>query len=175
MKITFKQVDEQHIDIMCGDKKIGKIFSPGGTGESTPNAIQICGFEEAYDLWGCGVFCEKEIITHEYTEDQIKKFKSIGDPYFDKKTTYTETKVVQKKDIQLLFKDYDDAGFDALNIGDCYKCFNKECTCESEERDKRMTLKDSFNKEFKKRLEDNGYPNTKEEINETLLNNGKVN
>ena len=37
-------------------KQVGEIFSPSGSGKTTLNAIQVCGFSEAFDLWGCGVF-----------------------------------------------------------------------------------------------------------------------
>ena len=42
--------------IKRGDEVIGHIFTPGGSGDDQMNAIQICGFTEAFDLWGCGIF-----------------------------------------------------------------------------------------------------------------------
>lgn len=38
------------------DKEIGKIFTPSGSGGTSINCIQVCGFSEAFDLWGCGIF-----------------------------------------------------------------------------------------------------------------------
>ena len=56
MDIKFKQIDDKHIDILNEGKIIGKIFTPSGTGEVEPNAIQVCGFDEVFDYWGCGIF-----------------------------------------------------------------------------------------------------------------------
>ena len=42
--------------IEANTSKIGQIFSPSGSGNDKNNAIQVCGFTEAFDLWGCGVF-----------------------------------------------------------------------------------------------------------------------
>lgn len=56
MKIKFKLIGEQRIEIYSGNKKIGQIFTPSGSGNDCTNAIQICGFSEAFDLWGCGIF-----------------------------------------------------------------------------------------------------------------------
>ncbi len=44
------------IIIRKNHKVIGHIFTPGSSGDDIKNAIQICGFTEAFDLWGCGVF-----------------------------------------------------------------------------------------------------------------------
>ena len=35
---------------------IGRVFTPSGSGHDVTNAIQVCGFTEAFDLWGCGIF-----------------------------------------------------------------------------------------------------------------------
>ena len=61
MRIKFKLTDEQHIEIIdsSNDNKIGQIFTPAGTGGEVESAIQVCGFDEAFDLWGCGIFCSK--------------------------------------------------------------------------------------------------------------------
>ena len=55
-KITFKQISETEIKIMKGGVEIGQIFSPADTSEDKTNAIQVCGFSEAYDFWSCGVY-----------------------------------------------------------------------------------------------------------------------
>lgn len=57
MKITFELVNEQEIRIKDKDnaKVIGRIITPAGTLGDVPNAIQICGFDFAYELFGCGV------------------------------------------------------------------------------------------------------------------------
>jgi len=56
MKITFKLTDEKNIEIMNGDKVIGRIFTPSGTTHDEMNAIQVCGFDDIFDYWGCGIF-----------------------------------------------------------------------------------------------------------------------
>ena len=58
MNIKFKQNDEVNVDILDADTNnvIGHIFTPSGTGRDTPSAIQVCGFDRAFDHWGCGVF-----------------------------------------------------------------------------------------------------------------------
>jgi len=60
MKLTFKLNSEQEIIILGDGKIIGSIFTPAGTSHDRTNAIQICGFENAFDLWGCGVFKDNE-------------------------------------------------------------------------------------------------------------------
>lgn len=112
MKITFELVNEQYISIIADGKKVGHIFSPSGSGEDVTNAIQVCGFEEAFDLWGCGVFGE------ETSEEVILK-----------SGTYKKSNYIMKKDIQLLFKAYDKANTRGSMNWDC-KCYNKPCTCE---------------------------------------------
>lgn len=57
MKLKFELKDKQHINIINEkDGRIcGRIFTPSGTGEVVKDAIQICGFSRAFELWGCGV------------------------------------------------------------------------------------------------------------------------
>ena len=49
--------DSDSIEIVDSDNGaiIGRIFSPAGTLGDVPNAIQVCGFDMAYCLMGCGV------------------------------------------------------------------------------------------------------------------------
>jgi hypothetical protein len=56
MKIHFELDSDQKVLIKNGDELIGHIFTPAGSGEDVANAIQVCGFSEAFDLWGCGIF-----------------------------------------------------------------------------------------------------------------------
>ena len=37
-------------------KEVGHIFTPSGSGNDVENAIQVCGFSQAFDLWGCGIY-----------------------------------------------------------------------------------------------------------------------
>lgn len=102
MTITFKQVDEQHVDVLFNGKKVGHIFSPAGSGSNVLNGIQVCGFEVAYDYWGCGVFGERK-----------------GD------------NVIAKRDIQLIYSEYDVVQPRHLNYNsDCLRCYNEPCTCQ---------------------------------------------
>ncbi len=56
-KMKFKFKDENNIRILDdNDKEVGQIFTPAGTANKNKNCIQICGFSEAFDLWGCGPF-----------------------------------------------------------------------------------------------------------------------
>ncbi len=59
MKITFELENEQEVKIMNGDKQIGRVFTPSGTSRDVPNAIQVCGISDAFDLWSCGIFFDK--------------------------------------------------------------------------------------------------------------------
>lgn len=75
MKIAFEIIWKEKDDEVAGDsttkrfisdkvniinvdtqKVIGRIFTPSGTGHNNPNSIQICGFDQLFDYWGCGVF-----------------------------------------------------------------------------------------------------------------------
>lgn len=143
MKITFKQVDEQHVNIMCGDNIIGQVFSPAQQGGNT---VQLCGFEEAYDLWGCGVFSEKKVTTHKYDKEQLERLKEIAknDSFFKDRTTYTKTHNIRKRDIQFLFKDYkNNTGDDFHASGNCWTCYNKNCTCDQVNKKPNMVVKGS--------------------------------
>lgn len=55
-KITFKIVNEQEVQILKDGVEVGQIFSPAGSGQMHANCVQICGFSEAFDLWGCGPY-----------------------------------------------------------------------------------------------------------------------
>ena len=56
MKIKFKLENEQEITILNGDKIIGRIFIPSGTGWDRRSAIQVCGLSDIFEYWGCGWF-----------------------------------------------------------------------------------------------------------------------
>jgi len=104
MKITFDLIDEQNISIIGDGKLIGQIFSPSGTLKDCPNSIQVCGFESAFDLWGCGVFSD-----------------SNGNPRKDIQLLYD-------KDTKFKGAKY----FDKLSINElCHKCFfpKTDCRC----------------------------------------------
>lgn len=87
-KITFKlNKNKTSIDIMRHDKKIGHIYSQAEDG-MTPyphnntihclNSVQICGFDDISQTWGCGPFRGKK--------DCVIKFMPIDDnDYYQKK------------------------------------------------------------------------------------------
>jgi len=59
MDITFEicvngKGEKKRVKIFNNGKEIGSIFTPAGSGEDEATAIQVCGFDYAYDLWGCG-------------------------------------------------------------------------------------------------------------------------
>lgn len=119
MKIEFKQVKKEHVDIIGIDEKtkkkkvIGHIFTPSGSSHTSKNAIQICGFQEAFDLWGCAVFARKGLW------GQVRML--------DKE------KYIQVKDIQLKFNmeiEPHCMGREHDLEKDCSRCYNKPCTCE---------------------------------------------
>ena len=56
MNIKFNQIDDIRVFIMDGDKIIGEIFTPSGTMHDKTNGIQICGFDNFVEFWGCGHF-----------------------------------------------------------------------------------------------------------------------
>ena len=98
-------------------KKVGHIFTPGGSGRYIKNAIQVCGITSAFDYWGCALFArnsDKDKVVARLTENH--------DPY------------VQVKDIQLKF-DWDvephRTKHDRMDQ-DCLGCYNSPCTCDNE-------------------------------------------
>jgi hypothetical protein len=170
MKIEFELDGNQRVKIMSVDgdkrKEIGQIFTPSGSGQDVKNAIQICGFEEAFDFWGCGIYGETVIEKVSLTKEQRKMYEQwtkegdyraeviLNKGYFE--TPHT----IMKKDIQLLFKDYDmETKRHLLHEGfkSCWGCYNNPCTCESKTRDKSpYNVKKSIgNKELVKQLETN--------------------
>lgn len=120
MILKFKLVNECHVDIMAVDEKtkevhnVGHIFTPSGSGQDNKNAIQVCGFSEAFDLWGCGIFAKPKTKTegYEYVRD------GNGEKVFE-----------MAKDIQLLF-DSETLPITDLVCDYCWSCFNNPCTCE---------------------------------------------
>ena len=54
--ITFKLINETEVEILNGGKNIGRIYSPSGSSRTNYNCIQICGFSEAFDFWGCAFY-----------------------------------------------------------------------------------------------------------------------
>lgn len=76
--ITFKLINKKEVKILFDGKEVGRIFTPGGTTHDKEDVIQVCGFDEAYELWGCGIYKDKE------------KFKKDIQLLFGKDSKYAE-------------------------------------------------------------------------------------
>jgi hypothetical protein len=110
---TFKYISKYKIRIVDENtgNDLGCIETPSSTITDKESAIQICGFDYAVDLWGCGPYG--------YIDD-------IGNYH-------------AKKDIQLLWTNLPKGDFDlpTLNmasarragIDNCFKCYSKPCKC----------------------------------------------
>ncbi len=70
--IKFAQVNDTEVEII-NDKGevIGKIFSASDVANVSLNAIQVCGFSEAFDYWACGNFVHKKDIQLLFNNDLI--------------------------------------------------------------------------------------------------------
>ncbi len=80
MGLKFKLKNDQCVDIINDDgKKIGHVFTPSGSGGNSTNAIQVCGFSDAFDFWGCGVFKGFKDIQLLFDEKPLK-----GSPDIDR-------------------------------------------------------------------------------------------
>ena len=170
MKIEFEFIRKEKVNIIGVEGKIrkliGHIFTPSGSGEDTLNAIQICGFEEAFDLWGCGIFGEEITEKRSYTKREINNIKrnrslfkgKFGKVYGDMlKKGYEEKKnKVMKKDIQLMFSMYDEGEkFHSSISNECWGCFNNPCTCDNKQEGSRYERKNKgspYNLKTHKRL-----------------------
>lgn len=138
-------------------KEVGRIFTPSGTGHDNLNAIQICGFTEAFDLWGCSEYQtfkrdpngveyarEKPIqynIPYQLLdildeESKSKLISSIRKANMDLHKEKKEDRIrIQCKDVQLKFP-FPSESFKSPNTimqSDkwCWRCFNYPCTCEN--------------------------------------------
>ena len=150
MEIEFKLKNKEKVDIIGindkGERKeIGHIFTPSSSGEDILNAIQICGFTEAFDLWGCGLYGKPkyDLKKERYVYKQVYAVKdgrilkdAKGNPV---KEETDEKEIEQVKDIQLKFDlevrphssfEAKRDSFDNPTYG-CHKCFNEPCTCET--------------------------------------------
>lgn len=53
--MEFRLVDKSKVEILIGDRVVGHIFSPSANFDGE-FSMQVCGFDKAHTLWGCGVF-----------------------------------------------------------------------------------------------------------------------
>ena len=129
MKIQFEPVSLTEIKIIGVDgdirKEIGLIFSPAGSANENLNAIQVCGFSQAFDLWGCARYKIPKLARSDVL---YARRRDIAEPLINGNPAQ------MAKDIQLLFKletepaKQDDVRADLIE--DCLKCYNRPCTCE---------------------------------------------
>ena len=102
MKMTFKLINEQKIHIINNGKVVGRIVTPSGTSRDRTNAIQVCGFENLFEYYGCGVF---------------RNPKNKKEP---------------KRDIQILFSEDSEQGHSGFDMSSgCGRCFypREKCKC----------------------------------------------
>ncbi len=99
MNIEFKVTeDKQQIDIVnkSNGEVVGRVFTPSGTGHDREGAIQVCGFDDCFDLWGCGIFGDGE-----------------GNPKKDIQLLFNENSKLDRK-----------VGDDMITVLKCSKCFH---------------------------------------------------
>jgi len=127
-KITFKAETEQLIVVLLNGKEVGRIFTPSSNDNDC--TIQVCGFDEALDLWGCGLFGEElPLVKGKYGEDRIQcKMKKDIQLKFDMSSALTE--IVR------------DLNFVAQG-GDCWRCYSRPCVCENKDGEMPYNVKKS--------------------------------
>lgn len=146
MKIEFEQLDKRHVSIIGIDTdgarlEIGHIFTPSGSGETNLNAIQICGFDEAFDLWGCGVY--GDVKTKQMKKDiqlcWYGLYRKMNREEIDRVFIGTKTHITTEEQMKRLglkkpcwTEEITENRFSAVVDGKvCHKCFNYPCTCEN--------------------------------------------
>ena len=165
MKIEFEQKSKEEILIIGiqGEerKDIGHIFTPAGSGETNLNAIQICGFDEAFDLWGCAVYGDKK-------SGVMKKDIQLGwHGLYDRITQEEARQIVKEVEVRKLPPDLaKERGRDTyehkimidrfgFNNCACSKCYNYPCTCENIDKyDNAFTVKREQDLNLEKKKED---------------------
>jgi len=142
-KITFSLESEQLVVIKRGEQTIGHIFTPCGTNGDELNVVQVCGFDELFDYWGCGVYAEEEMFSRHLPLDQSMSMIRHG-----VRTTgvVRVEKHTQKKDVRMLFKENEKTivvnKMASINIQkDCLRCYNVPCTCDNKEGPNPYSLK----------------------------------
>lgn len=122
MKLKFKQENDESVFIIGIDDKgnereVGRIFTPSSSGHNNLNAIQICGFTEAFDLWGCSEYQIPHVQDFGMGIDGWEQAKDIQLMFGNNRKTPRETYSEQRKTFE-----------------SCHSCFNKPCTCEVKEK-----------------------------------------
>jgi len=106
MKITFRLVNEQEVEIVNNEQVIGRIFSPAGTTRDVPNAIQVCGFDDLFSYWGCGVFSDdsgnpKKDIQILFSEDSNQHTVSKHEMFTDCGRCFRDVNLCRCDDLRL--------------------------------------------------------------------------
>lgn len=174
IKIEFEQKSKKEIlifgvDIKGNRKEIGHIFTPAGSGGGNINAIQVCGFDEAFDLMGCGVYGNKE------TQEMKRDIQMIWFNNYDKMDANTRRTVIIKGEVNEITgklakklgieglqektpetrKDRFDIGKDSI----CHRCFNHPCTCE---------VKIAYENPYTVKREQDVQPHTEKQFKDTV-------
>jgi len=162
MKIEFEQKSKQEVDIIAEHdgvrKVVGNIHTPANSARTTLNAIQVCGFTDAYDLWGCANFAvyktnergERVYLKPNYYRVPPELYKSSSERAIDyfaevlRKSNLAldnnrSLRVTNCKDIQLMFPKPEEVASPmgvASPIGsvgyiDCMRCYSVPCSCEN--------------------------------------------
>lgn len=174
IKIEFEQKSKEEILIFGIDEKqdrkeIGRIFTPAGSGGGNINAIQICGWDESYDIWGCGVYGDKA------TNKMKKDIQLIWFNNYVKMNSEEKRAVIIKGEVNTLtdelgnklgIKGLQERGseikkdrFSIEENGICHKCFNHPCNCE---------VKIAYENPFTVKREQDVNPNTKKEYEQAV-------
>lgn len=143
-RIKFKQTSAVHVDIIAiqddgTEKDIGHIFTPSGSSNDNLNAIQVCGFDEAFDLWGCGVYgdkstgqMKKDIQLCWHSAYDAMSDDEMRDVVVEEKEHHLTTKQMKKLGLKssVWVEKIKKSRFGLEKDSVCGKCFNHPCTCE---------------------------------------------
>lgn len=91
MNIIFEVDDtKQEVSILdkSSGKVIGRIFTPSGTNKDMPNAIQVCGFDDLFSYWGCGVFCDENRLPKKDIQILFNENSRMENPKFEVSTDW---------------------------------------------------------------------------------------
>lgn len=180
IKIEFSYVNKEKILIIGinekGERKeIGHIFTPSGSGQPFINAIQICGFDEAFDLWGCGVFGDKatgkmkkdiQLIwfnDYDIMDRKEREKIKIGEKVSEC-NSYGNGIIIKNKMGKMEEKIFtEDITKDRFGIGEkdnvCHRCYNYPCSCE-------VNIK--YENPYIVKREQDVKPNTKEDYDKLV-------
>lgn len=147
--ISFDFQNQSLIHVLLHGKEVGRIFTPGGTSHDIQNAIQVCGFEDAFDYWGCGVYGERtpqKIVWKQVppespfykmsAEEKNQWLELIGEgaSKIEGETLFlreVKNTFKAKKDIGLLFTPFKNEEPDSWRRPECWGCYSEPCRCDN--------------------------------------------